>query len=318
MGKARAKNIDEDAPMLATQNSPVSASRAGRKEMPSPSPAGGDLEMLPVPAGADSLLAVRSATRPKLPKRGYRQVGEFVDADDASIAEPGGIELDDTDGVERGGAHAVQGQSSFWVIAANNVVYMAAPLSLPATMASCGWKWGTLILSYSIVSTYHSALLLGEVMLGRPHLDSYPKVVGEALVVFAKAQLQGVPLDLELLRRVGYEMTVVLQFLSYFFDSTAQVLYCAEYFDQLLPHLPLCQKQWLLFTWLLTIPLMQVGRRAPRRAMRRAAGAPRAPARRCALRAAVRVRARAPRPTVPHPPRAWRRRPTLASRQCRC
>lgn len=235
----------ELAPMLGPEASsgssrgPTGGARGGVQ------PAGADLEMLPAAEG--DAPPARAADAPARPKRGYRELGP---------SELGG-EGERAAVLELPSSSAARGNSSTWVIAANNIVYMAAPLAMPATMASCGWVWGSLILGYSIVATYHSALLLGEIVVARPYLDSYPKVVGEALVVWAKGCLEGAPLNLELLRRVGSELTVALQFLSYFFDSTAQVLYCAQYFDQLLPHLPVCQKQWLLFTWVLTVPLMQ-------------------------------------------------------------
>jgi len=169
-----------------------------------------------------------------------------ADGGDASAGDPAGEKL---------------GHSPFWVIAANNVVYMAAPLSLPATMARCGWFFGTLILVYSILCTYHSGLLIGDIILERPHLDSYPKILGEALVTLFDDFLR-LPLDRALLRRVGSEMAIVLQFMAYFFDTMAQVLFCAEYFDELTPEpddgsKSLTQKQWLLVTGLLAIPLMQ-------------------------------------------------------------
>lgn len=208
-------------------------------------PAGAEIEM--VPAAEGDTAPLRSAGKAAKPKRGYRELG---------VEEAGG-ESERVAVLELASESAERGTSSTWVIAANNIVYMAAPLAMPATMASCGWVWGSIILGYSILATYHSALLLGEIVIARPYLDSYPKVVGEALVVWAKGSLDGVPINFDMLRRVGSELAVALQFLSYFFDSTAQVLYCAEYFDQLLPHLPVCQKQWLLITWVLTIPLMQ-------------------------------------------------------------
>jgi len=195
-----------------------------------------------VPSPASQMDDAPASARP-VPKRGYLE----LERDDSQLINMGGL----------------KGTSPLWVIAANNVVYMAAPLSLPATMAACGWFWGTLILGYSILCTYHSGVLLGDVIIERPHLDSYPKVLGEAFAVWTERYADGY-VKPDMMRRVGSELAVALQFLAYFFDSTAQILYCAQYFDQLLPNSPVCQHQWLLIVWLLSVPLMQVCARAAR------------------------------------------------------
>lgn len=56
----------------------------------------------------------------------------------------------------------------------------AAPMSMPATMAQAGWLWGTAMMVYSALISYHTALLLGHVCYVHPHLDTFPKVTAAA------------------------------------------------------------------------------------------------------------------------------------------
>jgi hypothetical protein len=52
--------------------------------------------------------------------------------------------------------------------------------------------------------------------------------------------------------------TLVLQFVTYYLDTVAQIIYVEQYFGELIPKSPICQWQWLLVTWLISIPVMQI------------------------------------------------------------
>ena len=47
-------------------------------------------------------------------------------------------------------------------------------MSMPATMKASGWGWGTVLIAYGGVATFHSGLLLGNIVAALPHLQSYP------------------------------------------------------------------------------------------------------------------------------------------------
>eukprot|EP00966_Prymnesium_polylepis_P015825 365246-Prymnesium_polylepis.1 len=117
---------------------------------------------------------------------------------------------------------------------------MASPMSMPATFAAAGWVWGIIYLAYSTVITFHTGLLIGDICSRMPHLHSFPAIA----------------------RQCGGNVTmwavVTMQFLTFWIDSAAQMLYCAQYLGQLLPAAGLCQSEWLLVVALATLPLMQI------------------------------------------------------------
>ena len=53
-------------------------------------------------------------------------------------------------------------------------------------------------------------------------------------------------------------VTLILQFVTYYLDTVAQIIYVEQYFGELIPQSPICQWQWLLVTWLISIPVMQI------------------------------------------------------------
>ena len=146
-------------------------------------------------------------------------------------------------------------QSPSWGVALNCIVYMFAGMSAPATMASSGYFFGTLMLTYSFVSTYYTGELLGLLCKRFPEAHSYPKLLG----VSVKKGLQRLGLKESLWYGEGAVLgCIVLQFFAYYFDTIAQLLYVSQYFDQLVPQSKICQWLWLVITFFLVLPLLLV------------------------------------------------------------
>jgi L-asparagine transporter-like permease len=57
---------------------------------------------------------------------------------------------------------------------------------------------------------------------------------------------------------VGLWVAVLMQFMAFYLDSTAQVLYVAQYWDQLFPDSDICLWKWLLLVWAMATPLIQI------------------------------------------------------------
>lgn len=127
-----------------------------------------------------------------------------------------------------------------WGLVLNTILYMASPMSMPATFAQAGWTWGSIYLVYSSIITYHTGLLLGDICQRMPHLGSFPSIAAHC---GGKAVMWAV---------------ITMQFLTFWIDSSAQMLYCAQYLGQLLPSWHLCQSDWLLVVAAATLPLMQI------------------------------------------------------------
>lgn len=135
----------------------------------------------------------------------------------------------------------------------NCVVYMAAPMSMPATFASSGWICGSIFLAYSSVITLQTGLLLGEICIQHPELDSYPAISAQCFGTMGER----LGLSLRASQRFGSGIAHTMQFLAFYLDSAAQCLYVAQYLDQLMPD-TVCVWQWLLVTWAAAIPILQI------------------------------------------------------------
>jgi len=152
--------------------------------------------------------------------------------------------------------HLLLRQSPSWGVTLNAIVYMSAPMSMPATMASSGFIAGTVMLLYSFASTYYSGELLGRMCKRFPEASSYPKLLGLAVKKGARRMSSR---DAKRYSELAVMACFVLQFLAYYFDTIAQLLYVAQYFDQLMPHrLQVCVWVWLLITFVLVLPLLLV------------------------------------------------------------
>ena len=119
------------------------------------------------------------------------------------------------------------------------------------------------MLLYSCVATYHSGELLGTLCKRFPEGDSYPRLV-------RAVALRAMPASASTHRReriatLAAMSANMLQFLAYYFDTIAQMLYVAQYFDQLVTPTPPskralapCQWAWLALTFFLVVPMLWV------------------------------------------------------------
>ena len=72
------------------------------------------------------------------------------------------------------------GRTPAWNITLNTIMYMAVPLSMPATLAAAGWTWGSVWFIYCTLSTYWTGLVIGKVFNADPTLNTYPTMAAEA------------------------------------------------------------------------------------------------------------------------------------------
>jgi phosphoglycolate phosphatase-like HAD superfamily hydrolase len=85
-------------------------------------------------------------------------------------------------------------QSPSWGVCLNCIVYMFAGMSAPATMASSGYYFGTLMLTYSFASTYYTGELLGVLCKRFPEaLDYYATESAEKDASFASKGIRALP-----------------------------------------------------------------------------------------------------------------------------
>jgi len=149
------------------------------------------------------------------------------------------------------------GRTPAWNIAVNIIVYMAAPMSMPATFAAAGWWWGSAFLLYSASITYQTGRLIGDICIRYPKYDNYPRISSVCFESISQRQGWGGERGTRG-AKFGLYLAVVMQFCTFYLDSTAQCLYVAQYWDQLFPESPFCVWQWLLLTWAMAIPVIQI------------------------------------------------------------
>lgn len=159
----------------------------------------------------------------------------------------------DSAGPSDGGREERERRSPSWGVTLNAIVYMSAPMSMPATMASSGFIAGTFMLAYSMASTYWSGELLGKLCKRFPEANSYPKLLGLSVKKGARSLSSKDAIKYSELAVLG---CIVLQFLAYYFDTIAQLLYVSQYFDQLIPASGICLWAWLVITFFLVLPLL--------------------------------------------------------------
>ncbi|KAL3918956.1 MAG: hypothetical protein SGPRY_005808 [Prymnesium sp.] len=152
--------------------------------------------------------------------------------------EPAGTR--DSEAIEEEARPAYLEEAAPWGLVLNTVLYMASPMSMPATFAAAGWVWGNIFLVYSSIITYNTGLLLGDICSRMPHLGSFPAIAAKC---GGKSMMW---------------LVIFMQFLTFWIDSSAQMLYCAQYLGLLFPSLNVCQSHWLIVVATATLPLMQV------------------------------------------------------------
>ena len=149
-----------------------------------------------------------------------------------------------------------RGQSPTWGQILNAIAYLAAPMAMPATMATAGWIGGSILLFYCCVATYQSAEIIHTLCQRFPDVHSYPKLAQEVVRMAMPSKYSAYQIDrMSKFAAFGCQL---LQFLAYYFGIVSMLIYEAQYLDQLLPKSPICQWLWLLVIYILVLPLMTI------------------------------------------------------------
>ena len=128
--------------------------RDARSAMSTPDEGSGDDPLL---LGAERSTAPAFAAN--APTR-HDALDPFDDSDDdgARVARPDGF----------------HGVTPSWNIILNSMLYMAAPLSMPATTAAGGWFWSFVFWAYCSCATYWTGLVVGRAYNAAPRATSPP------------------------------------------------------------------------------------------------------------------------------------------------
>ena len=214
--------------------------RDARSAMSTPDEGSGDDPLL---LGAERSTALAFAAN--APSR-HDALDPFDNSDDdgARVARPDGF----------------HGVTPSWNIILNSMLYMAAPLSMPATTAAGGWFWSFVFWAYCSCATYWTGLVVGRAYNANPSCDlsTYPRMAGEA---FARLSLRRDPSDAlaaRAWRRRGIALLVCTQFVTFYLDTVTQIIFLAEYLAQIFPASRACPWVWLLVVWIATVPVVQI------------------------------------------------------------
>ena len=166
----------------------------------------------------------------------------------------------DDDGARVARPDGFHGVTPSWNIILNSMLYMAAPLSMPATTAAGGWFWSFVFWAYCSCATYWTGLVVGRAYNANPSCDlsTYPRMAGEA---FARLSLRRDPSDAlaaRAWRRRGIALLVCTQFVTFYLDTVTQIIFLAEYLAQIFPARRACPWVWLLVVWIATVPVVQI------------------------------------------------------------
>jgi hypothetical protein len=145
----------------------------------------------------------------------------------------------------------------FWNATLNNIMYIASPLAMPATLAAGGWFFGNVWFVYCAACTYWTGTIIGKVFNAHPALTTYPAMVGEAMHARCYAATGDATAAREHRRR-GKRAAKALQFTTFYLDTVTQIIFIAQYLGQLAPRAKVCQSTWLFIVWLMVIPVMQI------------------------------------------------------------
>ena len=148
-------------------------------------------------------------------------------------------------------------RASVATIALNTWLYMATPMSMPATVAVAGATWSGIFFTYSALSTYWTGRVLGRAFLVDPTCTTYGKMTGKA--VSRVMMRRGVDESVVARWEPKVELwTLCLQFVTYYLDAVVQVVYIAEYLGQMLPRVELCSAVWAIIVGVLALPVVQI------------------------------------------------------------
>ena len=142
-------------------------------------------------------------------------------------------------------------------IALNTWLYMATPMSMPATVAVAGARWSMVFFTYSAGSTYWTGHVLGKAFLADPTCTTYAKMTSKAAsrVLIRRGVDESKVGKWE--PRIEFAV-LVLQFVTYYLDATVQIVYITQYFGQTFTNVKMCSATWALFVGVMSLPVVQI------------------------------------------------------------
>ena len=133
--------------------------------------------------------------------------------------------------------------SSWTVFVWDSFLLMFGGTQLGYAMGQMGWAWGSFWLLFSIVSTFFSGHILGE-LCNDTGAGSYPE------------------LGYEILGRFGEILVSFMQWAGYYLTGVVQIAFTGAVWDQTFAGAafaaPICAWQWMLITFVVLLPLMQI------------------------------------------------------------
>jgi len=142
-------------------------------------------------------------------------------------------------------------------IALNTWLYMATPMSMPATVKDSGARLAAVFFTYGAVSTYWTGRVIGDAFAVDPDSSTYARMTSRATA--------------RVLNRHGYSdstcerwrkkvelWTLLVQFSTYYLDACVQIVYVTQYFGQMFPKVKLCAWTWALLVGCLVMPVVQM------------------------------------------------------------
>lgn len=125
----------------------------------------------------------------------------------------------------------------------DSFLLMFGGTQLGYAMGQMGWGWGSFWLTFSVVSTFFSGHVLGE-LCNETGAGSYPE------------------LGYEVLGRSGQILVSFMQWAGYYLTGVVQIAFTGAVWDQTFAGAafaaPICTWQWMLITFAVLLPLMQI------------------------------------------------------------
>lgn len=148
-------------------------------------------------------------------------------------------------------------RASVRTIALNTWLYMATPMSMPATVANAGATWTGVFFGYSALSTYWTGRMLGKAFLVDPSCTTYAKMTSKAVARIMMRR--GVDESAAHAWEPRVELaTLCLQFVTYYLDATVQIVYISQYFGQTFTGVKMCGASWAMLIGALALPIVQI------------------------------------------------------------
>lgn len=173
------------------------------------------------------------------------------------------LEFDVDDGLSHGSpptrdeitAHLPRATSL--TIALNTWLYMATPMSMPATVKDAGARYAAVFFTYSAVSTYWTGRVIGDAYAVDPASSTYARMASRATARALNKQGYS-DSTCEKWRRKVELITLIVQFSTYYLDACVQIVYVTQYLGQMFPNVKLCAWTWALMVGFLVFPVVQM------------------------------------------------------------